>query len=1068
MVRYTFKGPIMRRSRASILVTLLIVLVFTWSSEQRASTDTSGPSYSVQDLGTLGGPTAVARGVGGAGWLIAGTSVGTDGRARAFVREFMQPPRDLGTLGGLTSEARGVDRSGYLVVGRAQTSSGSQHAFYWIYTYPARPMIDLGTLGGSESIAYAVNEHGVTVGASKTTGDAATRAFISTRGGPMTPLPVTLGGSNSVAFGINDAGRIVGQASLSGETHWRAFVFADGETTALPTPGGDSAAMAINDFDQIVGFWEATDKTSSRAFLHEAGHLETLPTLGGAFTYAHAINRDGVVVGESDTPGGARRAVIWVNRQIRDLNSLIPAGSGWVLQAATSISDYGQIVGYGLHNGVLRAFLLAPPADMALSLSNHENYVDTNIPNPHEAGRRLDLGVTVRSYGDSFVTGIEVTDTITGPIEYLSWDTDVADCTQAGQTLTCRLKRNLQPGGHGITLMIRARSTGAGPITHSATARADQLDSDLANNSATEANTAVSLASLTLTPTTVVGGESSLGRATLTSRTPRGGARVVLSSSHPAVASVPDPFHVLPDSHDGLYREFWVRTTPVTVPTPVQISATYGLVTRTVTLTVLPAGSTPFRGMAHALPGTIQAEDFDEGGSSVAYYDTTPGNRGGQYRETDVDIEATTDAGGGYNVGWTRPGEWLHYTAHVAAAGTYTLRARVAAVGAGGRLRVSFNGVDKTGPLAVPDTGGWQAWTTISTPVTLEAGTQVMRVVFDAAGSSGGVGNVNWIRLDAQSPAFGGTPRALPGTVQAEDFDVGANGVAYSDTTPGNRGGQYRETDVDIEATTDTGGGYNVGWTRAGEWLTYTVQVAAAGTYTLHARVAAVGSGGTFRVEFDGADKTGPVAVPDTGGWQAWSTVSRTVTLAAGTQVMRVVFIAPGTSGGVGNLNWVRLETASQPFGGTPRALPGIVQAEDFDVGPNGVAYHDTTPGNRGGQYRATDVDIEVTSDTGGGHNVGWIAAGEWLTYTVQVTAAGTYTLHARVAANGPGGTFRIEFDGVDRTGPITIPDTGGWQAWRTVSRTVTLPAGRQVMRVVLDTPSTAGIIGNLNYVAIE
>jgi hypothetical protein len=705
---------------------------------------------------------------------------------------------------------------------------------------------------------------------------------------------------------------------------------------------------------------------------------------------------------------------------------------------------------------------------MVLSLSNHSNYIDTNIPNPHEAGRHLDLGVTVRSDADSFITGIEIVDTITGPIEYLSWDTDVADCTQSGQTLTVPPEARPSARRPGITLMIRARSTGAGPITHSATARADQLDPDLSNNSATEANTAVSLASLTLTPTTVVGGELSLGRATLTSRSPTGGARVTLSSSNPAVASVPYPFDVLPWSYDGLYREFWVHTTPVTVPTTVQISATYGLVTRTVTLTVLPVGSTPFGGTARALPGTIQAEDFDEGGSGVAYYDTTPGNRGGQYRATDVDIEATTDAGGGYNIGWTRPGEWLHYTAHVATAGTYTLRARVAAVGSGGRMRVSFGGVDKTGPLVVPDTGGWQAWTTISTTVTLAAGPQVMRVAFETAGTSGGIANLNWIRIDGESPAFGGTPRALPGTVQAEDFDVGANGVAYHDTTPGNRGGQYRETDVDIEATTDTGGGYNVGWTRAGEWLAYTVHVATAGTYTLHARVAAVGSGGTFRVEFGGVDTTGTLAVPDTGGWQAWRTVSRTVTLPAGTQVMRVVFVAPGSSGGVANLNWVRVEAASQPFGGTPRPLPGLVQAEDFDVGPNGVAYFDTTPGNRGGQYRSTDVDIEATSDTGGGYNVGWIAAGEWLTYTVQVTAAGTYTLHARVAASGPGGTFRIEFDGVDRTGPITIPDTGGWQAWRTVSRTVTLPAGRQVMRVVLDTPSAAGIIGNLNWVAIE
>jgi len=56
-----------------------------------------------------------------------------------------------------------------------------------------------------------------------------------------------------------------------------------------------------------------------------------------------------------------------------------------------------------------------------------------------------------------------------------------------------------------------------------------------------------------------------------------------------------------------------------------------------------------------SLPGTIQAEDFDTGSSGYAYWDSTAGNSGGQYRSTDVDIEACSE--GGYDVGWTYPGE---------------------------------------------------------------------------------------------------------------------------------------------------------------------------------------------------------------------------------------------------------------------------------------------------------------------------------------------------------------------------------------------------------------------------
>ena len=82
--------------------------------------------------------------------------------------------------------------------------------------------------------------------------------------------------------------------------------------------------------------------------------------------------------------------------------------------------------------------------------------------------------------------------------------------------------------------------------------------------------------------------------------------------------------------------------------------------------------------------------------------------------------------------------------------------------------------------------------------------------------------------------------------------------VAYYDTAAGNSGNTYRLTDVDIEATIDTGGGHNVGWTRAGEWLKYSVNVAASGNYRLEARVANLGAGARFHVEADGVDKSGP------------------------------------------------------------------------------------------------------------------------------------------------------------------------------------------------------------------
>ena len=318
----------------------------------------------------------------------------------------------------------------------------------------------------------------------------------------------------------------------------------------------------------------------------------------------------------------------------------------------------------------------------------------------------------------------------------------------------------------------------------------------------------------------------------------------------------------------------------------------------------------------------------------------------------------------------------------------------------------------------------------------------------------------------ASSTPFSGSPATIPGTIKASDFDNGGEGVAYHDTTSGNSTGAYRQTDVDLEASTD--GGYNLAKVRAGEWLNYTVNVAAAGNYTVTFRLASLGQGGTFHVEFNGNNVTGTITVPDTGGWQVWQSVSTTVPLAGGLQIARVVMDSGGVSGGVGNfgaITFAALSTptagTSTPYTGTAVSLPGVVQAENFDRGGEGVGYHDTTVGNSLGAYRATSVDIEASAS--GGFDVGKTKPGEWLNYSVNVTAAGAYRIDVRVASAGQGGTFHIEMNGVNITGSLTVPDTGGWQNWTTVSKDVTLAAGPQVARLVMDTMAVS--VGNFDSI---
>jgi endo-1,4-beta-D-glucanase Y len=166
-------------------------------------------------------------------------------------------------------------------------------------------------------------------------------------------------------------------------------------------------------------------------------------------------------------------------------------------------------------------------------------------------------------------------------------------------------------------------------------------------------------------------------------------------------------------------------------------------------------------------------------------------------------------------------------------------------------------------------------------------------------------------------------------------------------------------------------------------------------------------------------------------------------------------FYLPGSGGPV-------VPVVQAPYGGTASPIPGKIEAEKYDLGGT-LAYNDATVGNDGGQFRTDDVDIETTTDAGGGYNVGYTAAGEWLEYTVNVTAAGKYDFAVRVAATAAGKSLHIEMDGINITGSIAVPNTAGWQVWQTVSvPNISLTTGTKIMRVVMDTDGF-----NLNYINV-
>ena len=145
--------------------------------------------------------------------------------------------------------------------------------------------------------------------------------------------------------------------------------------------------------------------------------------------------------------------------------------------------------------------------------------------------------------------------------------------------------------------------------------------------------------------------------------------------------------------------------------------------------------------------------------------------------------------------------------------------------------------------------------------------------------------------------------------------------------------------------------------------------------------------------------------------------------------------------------------TGEGPYGGTAAAIPGTVQAANYDTGGQGVAYNITSTNGSANSYRSDGVDLEACTDTGCGDDLGWTSAGQWFRYTVNVASAGTYTVSLRLASpNGvTDGLHIANSSGTNLSGNINIPATGGWQTWTTVTATVTLPAGQQVLTVDQD-----------------
>jgi hypothetical protein len=196
----------------------------------------------------------------------------------------------------------------------------------------------------------------------------------------------------------------------------------------------------------------------------------------------------------------------------------------------------------------------------------------------------------------------------------------------------------------------------------------------------------------------------------------------------------------------------------------------------------------------------IEAEEFDRGGQGFASWDTTAGNAGGAFRANQsVDIQATSDDGGGFGVGWTADGEFLEYTTDIVG-GIYDIEFRAASAGANAKsIRILVGDGDaaetftELGVIEVPDTGGNQSWQTLTLQdadlTSWQGSDRVIRLEI-----IGGSFNLNWFQFNSALD-FGDAPAPYP-TQNAVD---GARHIATGPSL-----GTNRDTEADGVPSADS------------------------------------------------------------------------------------------------------------------------------------------------------------------------------------------------------------------------------------------------------------------------
>ena len=427
--------------------------------------------------------------------------------------------------------------------------------------------------------------------------------------------------------------------------------------------------------------------------------------------------------------------------------------------------------------------------------------------------------------------------------------------------------------------------------------------------------------------------------------------------------------------------------------------------------------------------------------------DPTPSPTGVTQRIEAEDFSAQTGilvlantAGDGENVGYIQNGDSTDYFFNVPDSGTYNVSFNAATLINGGTITLTQGGV-ALASVDVPLTGGWQNWVTLETTANLNAGPATYRLEY--SGGNGFLFNIDWFEISAVGGATNEPNNTDPVTVvpNSEPVDqttVPAGSDTLDDSVPSTEvtlriEAEDFSTQAGILVLANTAGdGENVGYIQNGDSTDYFFNVPDSGTYNVSFNAATLINGGTITLT-QGSVALASVDVPLTGGWQNWVTLETTATLNAGPATYRLEY--SGGNGFLFNIDWFEISAVDSVSDGTTQSpidsasAPAIarIEAEQFAA--------------------QSGIQSEVTSDVGGGENIGYINNGDSSDYIINVTNNGTYSVSFRVASLLFGGTITLTQGNVVLAS-VDVPVTGGWQNWVTVETTAILTAGPATYRL--------------------